>query len=135
MGFLVGRKSLKNTSVQISLLHITEIANIRTASPKSKQMEKLQTTSRSSSEERYITDEERLLKHESHQEGFKGRNRRSCCPSMPTVHILLISVYTLIFFFLSYNSLQIKTPRINLVPCEYQSPRQRIRRQTMKVLR
>ncbi|KAM0802501.1 hypothetical protein BDR22DRAFT_887289 [Usnea florida] len=73
--------------------------------------------SRSSSEERCASDEEGLLKHESHNDGVQKRNHRTYCRSpyaMPTFHIALILLYTLVFF-LSYNTVRSSKPAVNLV--------------------
>lgn len=80
-------------------------------------MEYTKANSRSSSEERYASDEEGLLKHESHHEGAQKRNCRTYCRlphATPTFHIALILLYTLVFF-LAYNSVRSSKPAGNLV--------------------
>ena len=79
--------------------------------------------SHSSSEEGYVSDEEGLLKHESHNGGVHKRIYRTYCRSayaMPTFHISLILLYTLVFF-LSYNSVRSSKPGVNLVYCKHHS--------------
>ena len=88
-------------------------------------MDYTKANSRSPSEERYASDEEGLLKHESHDVGVQKRNCRTYWRSpyaMPTFHISLILLYTLVFF-LSYNSVRSSKPGVNLVYCEHPSPR------------
>ena len=90
--------------------------------------------SRSSSEERHASDEEGLLKHESHNDGVQKRNYRTYYRSpyaMPTFHISLILLYTLVFF-LSYNSVRSSKPAVNLVYCKYHNPKLSI--STMELL-
>ena len=87
-------------------------------------MDYTKANSRSPSEERYASDEEGLLKHEFHNDGVQNRNYKIYCRSpyaMPTLHISLILLYTLIFF-LSYNSVRSSKPAVNLVYCKHHSP-------------
>ena len=93
-------------------------------------MDHTKANSRSSSEERYASDEEGLLKHESHNGAVRKQSYRTYCRSryaMPTFHVFLILLYTLVFF-LSYNSIRSSKPAGNLVYCKHHSPKLSIQR-------
>ena len=84
------------------------------------QLESPQHSDRPSSEEGYIGDEEGLLKQEPDSNDGSSRSRRPRWPAgglWPLLHIFLLSLYTIVFFALSYKSIKASHREVYLIPC------------------
>ena len=85
-------------------------------------MDNLEHDSRASSEGMYDGDEERLLKQEDDQKGFKRQSKKTQWlkrHAWLSLHIFMLSVYTLTFIFTWYNTFTVGGKDTAMVYCKY----------------